>query len=428
MEYKVSVIADDLTGSNDCGIKLAQNGLKTKVILNAESVNITDNSSYVINSNSRAVNKNDSYKINKKIAKMIKDNDFNLIYKKIDSTLRGHIISEIEAINEIINFDLIVVAPAFPEMNRITKGGKHFVNGQLITDTGLKNDPAFPIYNSEVKTLLSNSLNTELINLYLDEIRNQESFNDKIDYIKKNEIKYIISDIESEKDFKLLIDKINKYYSKILWVGSAGLIQHLIPENNNSEYNHPRIKSTSTITVSSSISDVSISQIKEATYNNIETFDLGINVCELVKIYIENQYTDYINTGINHLKKYKNLIIYAKNDKIFNQKLRDYTRLHNISDDDLSKIIVKSITKLFLGIYNKVNCDSIILIGGDTANEVLSQLDIGSLKLTGEIEEGVPYGHAETQKGKLNLVTKAGAFGNKYTIFNTINFLEGEII
>lgn len=428
MEYKVSVIADDLTGANDCGIKLAQKGLKTKVILNAGRVNITDNSSYVINSNSRAMNKNDSYEINKKIAKMIKDNAFDLIYKKIDSTLRGHIISEIEAINEIIDFDLIVIAPAFPEMNRITKGGKHLVNGQLITDTGLKNDPAFPIYNSEIKTLLNNSLNTEVINLYLDEIRNPKHFNDKIDYIKKNKKKYIISDIEYEKDFKLLVDKINKYYSKILWVGSAGLIKHLTPENNNLEYNYPRIKSTSTITVSSSMSDVSISQIKEATYNNIETVNMGINVYELVKIYIENQYTDYINTGVNHLKKYKNLIIYAENDKISNQKLRDYTRLHNISSDDISKIIVRSITKLFMEIYNKVRCDSIILIGGDTANEVLSQLNIDSLKLTGEIEEGVPYGHADTQKGKLNLVTKAGAFGNKDTIFNTINFLEGEII
>jgi uncharacterized protein YgbK (DUF1537 family) len=428
LEYKVSVIADDLTGANDCGIKLAQKGLKTKVILNAGRVNITDNSSYVINSNSRAMNKNDSYEINKKIAKMIKDNAFDLIYKKIDSTLRGHIISEIEAINEIIDFDLIVIAPAFPEMNRITKGGKHLVNGQLITDTGLKNDPAFPIYNSEIKTLLNNSLNTEVINLYLDEIRNPKHFNDKIDYIKKNKKKYIISDIEYEKDFKLLVDKINKYYSKILWVGSAGLIKHLTPENNNLEYNYPRIKSTSTITVSSSMSDVSISQIKEATYNNIETVNMGINVYELVKIYIENQYTDYINTGVNHLKKYKNLIIYAENDKISNQKLRDYTRLHNISSDDISKIIVRAITKLFMEIYNKVRCDSIILIGGDTANEVLSQLNIDSLKLTGEIEEGVPYGHADTQKGKLNLVTKAGAFGNKDTIFNTINFLEGEII
>lgn len=428
MEYKVSVIADDLTGSNDCGIKLAQNGLKTKVILNTESINITDNSSYVINSNSRAMNKDDSYEINKKIAKIIKDDGFDLIYKKIDSTLRGHMFSEIEAINEIIDFDLIVIAPAFPEMNRITKGGKHFVNGQLITDTGLKNDPRFPIYNSEIKTFLNNSINAKLINLYLDEIRNSKLFNDKIEYIKKNKKKYIISDIEYEKDFKLLIDKINKHYNKILWVGSAGLIKYLAPENNNSEYRPQRIKSTSTITVSSSMSEVSISQIKEATYNNSETVNLGINVYELVKRYKENQHADYIDTGINHLEKHRNLIIYAENDKISNQKLRDYTNLHNISIGDISKIIVRSITKIFMGIYNKARCDSIILIGGDTANEVLSQLKIDSLKLIGEIEEGVPYGCADTHDGTLNLVTKAGAFGNKETIFNTINFLEGEII
>ena len=74
MEYRVSVIADDLTGANDCGIKLAQNGFETKVILNEGNADITDNSSYVFNSNSRAMNKNKSYEINKKIAQKSKNN------------------------------------------------------------------------------------------------------------------------------------------------------------------------------------------------------------------------------------------------------------------------------------------------------------------------------------------------------------------
>lgn len=428
MEYRVSVIADDLTGANDCGIKLAQNGFETKVILNEGNADITDNSSYVFNSNSRAMNKNKSYEINKKIAQKIKNNDFDLIYKKIDSTLRGHIISEIEAVNEVLNFDLIIIAPAFPEMNRTTKNGKHFVHKQLIADTGFKNDPIFPIYDSEIKTLLNANHNIEVNNLYLENIRDEKAFDDKIGYIKQNTIKYIISDIEEENDFKLLINNIKKNFKKVLWVGSAGLIKHLTPEKSELNHNHSSPNSSQTITISSSMSDISISQIKQATNNSVETIGLGINVYELVKRYNENYYLDYVNIGINHLKKYKHLIIYAENDEISNQDLNDYIENHNISSDDVSKIIVKSVTNIFIEIFKNIKCDSIILIGGDTANEVLTQLKINSLKLLGEIEEGVPYSSTNSYNGKINIVTKAGAFGNQNTILNTINYLEGEII
>ena len=88
------------------------------------------------------------------------------------------------------------------------------------------------------------------------------------------------------------------------------------------------------------MSDISISQIKQATNNSVETIGLGINVYELVKRYNENYYLDYVNIGINHLKKYKHLIIYAENDEISNLDLNDYIENHNISSYDVSKIIV----------------------------------------------------------------------------------------
>lgn len=60
------------------------------------------------------------------------------------------------------------------------------------------------------------------------------------------------------------------------------------------------------------MSDISISQIKQATNNSVETIGLGINVYELVKRYNENYYLDYVNIGINHLKNISILLFMQK--------------------------------------------------------------------------------------------------------------------
>lgn len=67
-------------------------------------------------------------------ARLVRAHPAALVYKKIDSTLRGHVRVEIEAAlgayREMGHAQAVaVVAPAFPAMGRMTRDGRHYVHG-----------------------------------------------------------------------------------------------------------------------------------------------------------------------------------------------------------------------------------------------------------------------------------------------------------
>ena len=54
---------------------------------------------------------------------------------------------------------------------------------------------------------------------------------------------------------------------------------------------------------------------------------------------------------------------------------------------------------------------TMVLSGGDTAHAVLDHLGCGLLRIVGEIEPGVPVAEADLGGGTIRIVTKAGGFG-----------------
>lgn len=118
-----AVIADDLTGACDSAVQFAGRGLRTVVALDG-SVD-ADVVAYSTDSRDRAT----------PVMPVIPTG--TLVFKKIDSTLRGNTRAEILAALDAYGFDTAVVNPAFPEMGRVVE------NGWLRVTT----DPAFqPIY------------------------------------------------------------------------------------------------------------------------------------------------------------------------------------------------------------------------------------------------------------------------------------------
>jgi len=60
-----------------------------------------------------------------------------IIFKKIDSTLRGNVRTEIEAAMEAFGFDSAVITPAFPDMGRIVRNGCLQVDGERRVHAGI---------------------------------------------------------------------------------------------------------------------------------------------------------------------------------------------------------------------------------------------------------------------------------------------------
>ena len=75
-------------------------------------------------------------------------------FKKTDSTLRGNIGAELQALMEVTGVTTLPFVPAFPEMGRTTRNGIHYVHGVPIAESEFANDPLSPVRESEVAKVL----------------------------------------------------------------------------------------------------------------------------------------------------------------------------------------------------------------------------------------------------------------------------------
>ena len=153
---KIAVIADDLTGANDTGVQFAKQGLKTIVLMGRDFPSgSSDDDVVVMDSQGRSLTPGEAYRKVAALAAQVREGGFCTVFKKIDSTLRGNVGSEIDAIMDTCGQDLAVVVPAFPKNGRTTVGGYLLVHGAPLEATEVARDRRCPVTESHIPTLLA---------------------------------------------------------------------------------------------------------------------------------------------------------------------------------------------------------------------------------------------------------------------------------
>jgi uncharacterized protein YgbK (DUF1537 family) len=120
ISHEVLIIADDLTGACDAAAPFASRALPCKVV--AYSTETRDLGEAHIGARMQDV--------------AIAAGGARVVFKKIDSTLRGNIRAEIEAAMKVFQRSRAIVTPAFPDLGRTVKGGCLYVNGVNTGKTG----------------------------------------------------------------------------------------------------------------------------------------------------------------------------------------------------------------------------------------------------------------------------------------------------
>jgi uncharacterized protein YgbK (DUF1537 family) len=76
-------------------------------------------------------------------------------YKKTDSTLRGNVGAELEALLEASGQPTVAFIPAHPRLGRTTRSGVHYVGGRPLHESAFAHDPRNPVTESRVATILA---------------------------------------------------------------------------------------------------------------------------------------------------------------------------------------------------------------------------------------------------------------------------------
>lgn len=155
----IGVIADDLTGATTTGVLLARSGAKTTVFFNVEAAKTNINSSsldaILISSNSRALPPDEAYEKVSEAIKTLQSMNVSFFSKRINTTMRGGIGVEIDAMLDYMDEGTVaVVVPAMPQSKRILVGGYSIIDSVALVDTPFAQDVRTPVLENYIPKLL----------------------------------------------------------------------------------------------------------------------------------------------------------------------------------------------------------------------------------------------------------------------------------
>ena len=120
---RLALVADDLTGACDAGVQFAQRGFPTLVRIAPSAREQEPFDLLVLTTNSRNDAPATAAAKVREACQALRDAGREVAYKKMDSTLRGNLGAELQAVVEACGFSLALVAPAFPTMGRTLEAG-----------------------------------------------------------------------------------------------------------------------------------------------------------------------------------------------------------------------------------------------------------------------------------------------------------------
>jgi uncharacterized protein YgbK (DUF1537 family) len=427
---KIGIIADDLTGANDSGVQLVKKGLSVSVIFDQSKGVDQYTDVLVINTDSRALTKELSYERSRKAASFLKQYGCAHIYKKIDSTLRGNLGAELEAVDHEFNPDFVIIAPAFPKIGRTTHRGIHYLNDTPLDQTEISRDPKCPVKDANIPRLLEEQSNQKVGVLETGKLgRNRENWVQALNQFKMQNVKWIVCDATKDEHLQWITSSLVGLSHQFVWVGSAGLAEYLPDELGYSsimkqEY-EMQTRSGNVLVVSGSVSQITQQQVEmvkgqeEISAVSFNPIDALTNEDEWNKIK-----QNYIQQVMGFLQK-SDCVLHVAAGQANREKTLTKGNELGISPTEVSNKISSGLGQIASEVVQSTrNVSGLVLTGGDTATDVCRHLGGNGIRLYKEVETGIPLGKLIGDI-KILTITKAGAFGNEDSLVNAVRLLKG---
>lgn len=204
------LVADDLSGACDAGVWFARNGLLTSVALTSASPKASE--VIILSTNTRRLTREAAAKQVRILASKLPLTPKCLVFKKIDSTFRGHIAAECDPLMELAGAPFGVIVPAVPRQGRTVENGVLSVqdisaNWSLDLLEVLKGQGAAA---STVSPRLAGTVQD------LTEWMMQASASTR----------YVLCDATNELELAMAAEALMSIRDRPLWIGASGLASH----------------------------------------------------------------------------------------------------------------------------------------------------------------------------------------------------------
>lgn len=375
----ITVIADDLTGAAEVAGVCLRYGID--VAFGIDAVPVKQATITVIATDSRSLNAQEAFKIHADLYQQIlkKDNE-TILFKKCDSVLRGHVLTELSAMFEATKKNTILLQPAHPKNKRYIRNGMYYIEDQLIEDSNFASDPEFPVSNSSVKHMLLSrgSSNIKVGVGTVEQIVEDGCY---------------VPDCCSEID---LNHTLNLYKSNMLLGGSAAFFEQCLIKLQLAETVVkvlPLKCSKNYVLVSGSAHEKSIQYAEKLAAGNVKLLEFPEHL--LIQ-----------ESSVADLDEWAEGVSTIYNDK---QKLILRISNRNIVFANSSKVLKNRLSYVVAHLCKNEPVEHLFIEGGATAYSVLKALKWQSFTPISELASGVVRMQVQTDKSK-TVTIKPGSY------------------
>lgn len=411
----VTVLADDLTGANATGALLARMGLRTRTITGSaavleESPDGADAAAdvTVVTTGTRTMTADEAAAL---VGELLRSAPglaaSELLAKRVDTTLRGPIAAELDALlrcrRESGGRVVAVAVPAYPSAGRTTVDGVHLLHGVPVAETPAGRDPLTPVHTSRVGELMTSGTRLAAAEVHHDLLRSdrQEAAAAIGEAVTTADV--VVLDAETEGDLARLATLVADVRAETgvdvvpvdsgpfvaAYCGALGLPQQ--------RYDAP------VLVVVGSTSDPTSRQVAHA----VESLRL-----RLVEVDPERDFDDLVPTTLRHLERESGDVCW-----------RVIPPQGGI-DAGLAAKIPQALATACRQVVDQASIGGVFACGGEVAAALLEALDVHSLEIEGEVQPLVVTGRVSGGTwDRMPVITKGGMVGDDRAITASIGRL-----
>jgi uncharacterized protein YgbK (DUF1537 family) len=391
----ILVIADDLTGANDAGVQFAAAGIRSIVFANHQLARLPEGyPAVVINTESRHIAPEQAAERVRKIGQLRMAAGVRCFYKKTDSTLRGNIGAELEALLSTTGVAAIPFVPALPDLGRTTKNGIHHVHGVPIGETAFARDPLNPIRASRVSEVLAAQARGPICS-----VKSPLEASSGI----------AVVDCESNEDLRQIARTLAEADRLQVVSGSVGLARYLVEylgiSSNPPDEPAPQLP---ILLVNGSVNERALEQIER-----------GCGNFSKVRLSPES-----LIGGQAHLTipSGGNLLVCSISKREELQAYNDYAWSRGISEKQLHLQVAEHTGNIVRQILAAGVFRTVVVFGGDTLAGIARANHWQKFEPLAELEPGVSI--SVPSGSGLTLISKAGGFGDLEVVSRIVGFVQ----
>jgi D-threonate/D-erythronate kinase len=421
---RLAIVADDLSSATDCGAQVVRSGLSVVVPLGGYSLPRQARAAQVISidTDSRSLSADHAYAKVRIAAQQLVAEGWTDFYKSVDSTLRGNLGAEIEAVLDIVKPDCTVIAPAFPKYGRTTIDGVQHLHGRPLNETEFGTDPTAPVRDADIARRLADGSRRKAGRLTLDQVHaGPTQIKSAIQRMLADGIELIVVDIAEQDDLQRICLGLSQSDLRVVWVGSTGLAEFVplalgVAATSDTFSQDQPFDPRPALALVGSASETTRQQLDYAKTSN------GLKiVCLDPTRMIQNGTiaVDELEQAGSNLRVAIDaghdsaLVVNASRDEI--AVTQQFGARLNLSPAQVAQRIVEGLAQAGSRLVREGRISGIVATGGDTANALCNALVAQALEILGEVEAGIPIMRLLGEQS-LPLVTKAGGFGSPAAI------------